>query len=174
MTSAAAAESGDIRRGTLSEDLQPQVRAVETRLLYENANTGAAITVVIAALLAYAHWDVVSRAVVVPWLLFMFVVSFLRLALAQRYWRAASTGITNGKWNTAFVLGTALAAAGWGAGVIALYRSGSPMNDVLLVFVIGGVMLGERLSSRCEARGVSHVSSPNGTHDLLADRYPGR
>ena len=152
MTSAAAAESGDIRRGTLSEDLQPQVRAVETRLLYENANTGAAITVVIAALLAYAHWDEVSRAVVVSWLLFMFVVS-LRLVLAQRYWRAESTGITNGKWNTAFVLGTALAAAGWGAGVIALYRSGSPIKDVLLVFVIGGVMLGgaSLLAARPEA-----------------------
>ena len=152
-TSAAAAESGDISRGTLSEDLQPQVRAVETRLLYENANTGVAITVVIATLLAYAHWDVVSHAVVVPWLLYMLVVSLGRFALAQRYWRASSTGITNRKWNTAFVVGTALAAAGWGAGPIALYRSSSPMNDVLLVFVIGGVMLGSAslLAARPEA-----------------------
>ena len=146
-------ESGDISRGTLTEDPQPQVRAVETRLLYENANTGVAVTVVIATLMAYAYWDVVSHAVVVPWLLYMFAVSIVRLALAQQYWRAPSTRLTNGKWNTAFVVGTALAAAGWGAGVIALYRSSSPMNDVLLVFVIGGVMLGSAslLAARPEA-----------------------
>jgi len=151
-TSAAAAESG-ILRGTLSEDPEPQTRAVETRLLYENANTGVAITVIISTLLVYAHWDVVSHAVIVPWLLFMLVVSLGRYALAQRYWRAPSARIANGKWNTAFVVGTALGAAGWGAGVIALYRSGSAMNDVLLVFVIGGVMLGSAslLAARPEA-----------------------
>ena len=152
-TSVASAEPGDISRGALSEDPQPQVRAVETRLLYENANTGVAITVVIATVLAYAYWAVVSHAVVVPWLLYMLVVSLGRFALAQRYWRAPSAGITNGKWNTAFVVGTALGAAGWGAGVIALYHSSSPMNDVLLVFVIGGVMLGSAslLAARPEA-----------------------
>jgi signal transduction histidine kinase/ActR/RegA family two-component response regulator len=129
------------------------VRAVETRLLYENANTGVAVTVVIATLLAYVHWRVVSHAVVAPWLLYMLVVSLGRWALAQRYWRAPSTGIANGKWNTAFVVGSALGAAGWGAGVIALYRSSSPLNDVFLVFVIGGVMLGSAslLAARPEA-----------------------
>jgi len=155
-TSAASAESGDIALGTLSEDLQPQVRAVETRLLYENANTGVAVTVVIATLLVYAHWDVASHAVVVPWLLYMLVVSVGRWALAQRYWRDPSAEITNGKWNTAFVVGSALGAAGWGAGVIALYRSGSPMNDVLLVFVIGGVMLGS--ASLLAARPVAFLT----------------
>jgi signal transduction histidine kinase/ActR/RegA family two-component response regulator len=152
-TSAASAEPGDISRGTLSEDPQPQVRAVETRLLYENANTGVAITVIIATVLAYSYWGVVSHAVVLTWLLYMLAVSFGRFALGQRYWRAASTGIMNGKWNTAFVAGTALGAAGWAAGVIALYRSSSPINDVFLVFVIGGVMLGSAslLAARPEA-----------------------
>jgi len=147
-TSGASGEPGDISR-----DPQPQVRAVETRLLYENANTGVAVTVVIATLLAYVHWRVVSHAVVAPWLLYMLVVSLGRWALAQRYWRAPSTGIANGKWNTAFVVGSALGAAGWGAGVIALYRSSSPLNDVFLVFVIGGVMLGSAslLAARPEA-----------------------
>ena len=129
------------------------MRAVETRLLYENANTGVAITVVITTLLVYGHWDVVSHAVVMAWLLYMLVVSLGRFALARRYWRAPSTGITSRKWNTAFVVGTALGAAGWGAGVIGIYPSSSPMNDVLLVFVIGGVMLGSAslLAARPEA-----------------------
>jgi signal transduction histidine kinase/ActR/RegA family two-component response regulator len=152
-TSTASGDAGDISRDALGEDPKPQVRAEETRLLYENANTGVAITVVIATLLVYAHWGVVSHAVVMPWLFYMLVVSLGRFALARQYWRASWTGITNGRWNTAFVVGTALGAAGWGAGVIAIYPSGSPLNDVLLVFVIGGVMLGSAslLAARPEA-----------------------
>src|SRR5215203_2648703 len=63
---------------------EPQVRVAETRLLYENANTGVAITLVIAALLAYVQWDG-SRVVVVAWLVYMTVVSVARFALARRY-----------------------------------------------------------------------------------------
>ena len=83
----------------------------------------------------------------------MLVVSLARFALARRYWRAVSTDVPNGRWNTAFVVGTALAAAGWAAGIVALYPSGLPMNEVLVVFVIGGVMLGSAslLAARPEA-----------------------
>ena len=34
-----------------------QVYAAETRLLYENATTGIVVTIVIAAVVAYALWD---------------------------------------------------------------------------------------------------------------------
>ena len=61
-----APESGDTSRPPLGGDRrQRQVRAAETRLLYENASTGIAVTVVIASLLAYAQWDVVPRFIVV-------------------------------------------------------------------------------------------------------------
>jgi signal transduction histidine kinase/ActR/RegA family two-component response regulator len=133
---------------------EPQVRVAETRLLYENASTGVAITLVIAVLLAYAEWDdAAAPAVVVAWLAYMIAVSVARLALARRYWNASPPDATNTGWTAAFVLGTTLASAGWGAGVIALYDSSLPMNDVLVVFVIGGVMLGSAslLAARPEA-----------------------
>ena len=132
---------------------EPRVRAAETRLLYENANTGVAITLVIAVLLAYAQWDAAAPAVVAAWLIYMIVVSLARFALARRYWQASAPDAANVRWNAAFVLGTTLAAAGWGAGVIAFYQSSLPMSDVLLVFVIGGVMLGSAslLAARPEA-----------------------
>src|SRR5688572_26914579 len=52
-------------------DQRTRVRSAETRLLYENATTGAAITIVIALLLVYAQWDVVPHAVLTAWLLYM-------------------------------------------------------------------------------------------------------
>ena len=121
---------------------QRQLHAAQTRLLYENANLGIAVTIVIAALLAYAQWSVIPPAVISSWLLYMLSVCAARFALVRNYRRAMARETGNGRWNSAFVAGTALAAAGWGAAAIFLYPPARPVNETFLVFVIGGVMLG--------------------------------
>ena len=121
---------------------QRQLHAAQTRLLYENANLGIAVTVVIAALLAYAQWSVIPHWVISAWLLYMVLVCVARFALVRRYRRATASEIGNGRWNSAFVAGTGLAAAGWGAAAIFLYPPDRPVNETFLVFVVGGVMLG--------------------------------
>jgi signal transduction histidine kinase/ActR/RegA family two-component response regulator len=121
---------------------QRQVHAAETRLLYENAGTGIAATVVIASLLAYAQWDVIPRFVVSVWLLYVLLVSAARFVLVRRYWQRSAGDDENDRWNLAFVAGVAMAAAGWGAAALVLYSPAQPMNETFLVFVVGGVMLG--------------------------------
>ena len=101
--SARARELGDASPFPLGEDHQWQLLAAEIRLLFENAYTGVVITVIIAALLAYAQRDVVPQAAVLPWLAYMLVVSIARAVLARRYWRASSTEMMSGRWNRAFV-----------------------------------------------------------------------
>ena len=129
------------------------MRAAEIRLLYENASTGIAVTLVIASLLAYALWDTVPRPTIVGWLLFMVAISIARFVISQRYWRAAASDHDNSGWMTAFVVATALAATGWGNSVIVLSPAGPPLNEILVVFVVGGVMLGSAslLAARPEA-----------------------
>ena len=149
-----APESGDTTRPCVGEDRRSrQVCAAETRLLYENGTTGIAVTIVIASLLAYAQWHVVPHFTVSAWLLYVLLVSAVRFELVRRYWRASPSNIENGRWNAAFVVGAALAAAGWGIGAIVLYPSGRPLNEILVVFAIGGVMLGgaSLLAARPEA-----------------------
>ena len=151
---ASAPESGDTSRPLLHGDQrQGQVFAAETRLLYENAATGIAATLIIASLLAYAQWDVVPRSVVSAWLLYTLLVAGARFALLRRYRRASPGDIEIEWWNRAFVAGAGLAAAGWGAGAIVLYSTARPMNEVLVVFAVGGVMLGgaSLLAARPEA-----------------------
>ena len=130
-----------------------QVQAAETRLLYENSDTGTAVTIVIASVLAYAHWGLVAHVIVSAWLIYMLLVSAARSVVARRYWRAAASDLENRRWNTAFVVGVAMAAAGWGVGAIMLYPSARPLNEILLVFAVGGVMLGgaSTLAARPEA-----------------------
>ena len=149
-----APESGDTsRRGPGGDQRQRQLCAAETRLLYENGPTGIAATIVIALLLAYAQWNVVPRFTVSAWLLYVLLVSAARFVLVRRYWRAAPSDIDTDRWKAAFVVTTTLAAAGWGVGAILLYPAGRPLNEVLVVFAIGGVMLGgaSLLAARPEA-----------------------
>jgi signal transduction histidine kinase len=130
-----------------------QIRAAETRLLYENATTGIVVTILIASVVAYAHWDLGPRVIASAWFAYMLLVSAARFVVVQRYWRASAIDDENGRWNVAFVAGTAMAAAGWCGVTILLYPSARPMNEILLVFAVGGVMLGgaSTLAARPEA-----------------------
>lgn len=83
----------------------------------------------------------------------MTLVSLSRGALARRY-RRASPGCTNvSRWSAAFTLGAGLAGTGWGGAGIILYPEAHPTNQLFLVFVLGGMMLGAAslLAARPEA-----------------------
>jgi signal transduction histidine kinase/ActR/RegA family two-component response regulator len=129
------------------------VHAAETRLLYDNAYTGIVATVVIAAVLAYAQWNVKPPSVVLAWLVYVLLVSVGRYTLVRRYWRVSSTDVDSRRWSAAFAVGAAMSAAGWAAAAMVLYAPGRPMNETFLVFVVGGVMLGgaSLLAARPEA-----------------------
>jgi signal transduction histidine kinase/CheY-like chemotaxis protein len=129
------------------------VRAAQTRLLYSNAGTGSAVTPIAAPLLAYFQWGAIQHRVVLGWLALALVVSVARLALQHRYWREASGDTDSGRWNTAFVIGVAAAAVSWSSAGILLYPAGRPSEQVFLVFVLGGMMLGggSLLAPRTEA-----------------------
>jgi signal transduction histidine kinase/ActR/RegA family two-component response regulator len=141
------------RRVSADDQRQRQVRAAETRLLFENATTGIVVTIVIASVLAYAHWNLGPRFIVSAWLTYMLLVSAARFAVVHQYWRASASEIANGRWSAAFVAGVAMAAAGWGGGAVLLYPAARPMTEILLVFAVGGVMLGgaSLLAARPEA-----------------------
>ena len=130
-----------------------QLRAAQTRLLYENANTGIAATLIVATLLAYCQWDVIPHVNVASWLLYIVLISAARFILAARYRRAAPGGPGNRRWEMAFVAGAGLAAAGWGTAGAVLYPEARPATEVFLIFVLGGVMLGgaSLLAARPEA-----------------------
>jgi signal transduction histidine kinase/ActR/RegA family two-component response regulator len=135
-----------------SDTRERQVHAAETRLLYDNVSTGVVATIIIAMLLAYAQRGI-SVAVVSVWLLYMLLVSATRFLVARWYWRASPGDMDAEPWTVAFVIGAAMAAAGWGAAAILLYSPAEPTHETFLVFVVGGVMLGgaSLLAARVEA-----------------------
>ena len=75
-----------------------QVRAAETRLLYDNACTGIVAALVVAALLAYSQWNVVGPSVVLLWLLYVVLISAARLTLVRRYLHQSPSDAENSGW----------------------------------------------------------------------------
>jgi signal transduction histidine kinase/ActR/RegA family two-component response regulator len=139
-------------RAPTGDDRRRQVLAAETRLLYENATTGIVSTVLIALPLAWVMRSV-SPVGVSAWLLYVLLVAAIRFEIARRYWRATPGDTGSGRWNSAFVAGTALAAAGWATAGMLFYQTAQPQAGMFLVFVVGGVMLGAAslLAARPEA-----------------------
>ncbi len=116
------------------------IRAEQTRLLYANSNISAEVTVIGSTALGLLQWTVIAHPVVVAWWLYMAAVSLARFILARQYRLAAPAGAE--RWCTFFTIGVALSAAGWGAAGIWLFPQGDLTHQVLLAFVLGGMMLG--------------------------------
>jgi signal transduction histidine kinase/ActR/RegA family two-component response regulator len=152
-TSARAPVADVVLEPPAKDGQRQQVRAAQTRLLYENATTGAVASVLIALALAYAQRRVSSPLVVSVWFLFVLLVASARFVIARRYWRASPEDSESRRWNAMFVAGTAMAAAAWSVAGMMFYEPAQPTTGTFLMFVLGGVMLGgaSLLAARPEA-----------------------
>jgi PAS domain S-box-containing protein len=80
------------------------------------------------------------------WLLYMVTVAAARLTLARHFRRSFPASGATRRWSAAFAVGAGLAGLGWGAGSILLYPRADLANQVILAFVLGGMMLGAAFS----------------------------
>jgi signal transduction histidine kinase/ActR/RegA family two-component response regulator len=121
-----------------------QILPAQLRLLYANTNLGVAVNILAATVLGALQWGIVSRSVVIGWWLYLTLVSIVRYVIARR-WHALPARSDVSGWRTAFAVGLGLTGAGWGAAGILLYPAAHLPNQVFLVFVLGGMMLGASL-----------------------------
>ena len=124
------------------ESRREEILSAQVRLLYVNANVGVGVTILAATLLGRLQWGMIPNLVVFGWWLYMISVTTFRYILARRYRRASPGCADIGKWRAAFAIGAGLAGAGWGAAGILLYPEAQLANQVFLIFVLGGMMLG--------------------------------
>ena len=126
----------------VQDSSKEQILSAQLRLLYANANLGVGVTILAATILAGLQWGIIAQPVVVGWWLYMTLVSVFRYAIARRYGLALPGAVETSKWRTVFTVGVGLTSAGWGAAGILLYSPAHLTNQVFLVFVLGGMMLG--------------------------------
>jgi len=130
-----------------------RLRAEQVRLLYANSTVAAGVTVFVSSVLCYLQWAVIPRTTLLEWLVYMIMVAAARFLLAGAYFRVRPNCRQTRWWSIAFTLAAGLSAAGWGAAGIWFYPEAHLTNQVLLVFVLGGMMLGAGaiLAARAEA-----------------------
>ncbi len=116
--------------------------SAQLRLVYDNATLGATVNVIAATILCGQLWHLIARPQVIGWWLYIAVVTGFRYALARRYRQASPVSNDLDAWRRAFLIGVGLAAAGWGAAGVLLYPGAHLDNQVILIFVLGGMMLG--------------------------------
>src|SRR5215472_1149837 len=119
-----------------------EILSAQIRLLYANASIGVAVTIAAATTLALLQWGIIPNFLVLGWWLYMILISVSRGVLARRYRRASPGYAEIRVWRTAFTVGAGLAGTGWGGAGILLYPEAHLTNQVFLVFVLGGMMLG--------------------------------
>ena len=120
-----------------------RVRAAQVGLLYDNANTGLAVTVIAVPILGYFQSLAVRPRIAVGWSLYMLIVARPIHFDSQITW-AQLARLRTCQWLTVFAVGAGLAGSGWGAAGILLYPEAKLMSQVFLVLVLGGMMLGGR------------------------------
>jgi signal transduction histidine kinase/ActR/RegA family two-component response regulator len=121
---------------------EEQILSEQLRLLYANANLGVAVNLLAATILAGLQWGIVSQPVVIGWWLYIILVAIARFRIARRYWHASPGPEDIARWRNIFTTGVAFAGAGWGAAGVLLYSPAHINNQVFLIFVLGGMMLG--------------------------------
>lgn len=124
------------------ESRRRRILAAQVRLLYSNSNVGIVVTLVATGILGRLQWEVAPHPFILGWCLYMFLVSAGRFILARRYWRTTPSSLEVSKWAAAFAMGAGLAGAGWGAAGILLYPEAQLANQLFLVFILGGMVLG--------------------------------
>jgi signal transduction histidine kinase/ActR/RegA family two-component response regulator len=116
--------------------------AAQLRLVYGNATVGAAVNVLAATILCGLLWHLIPRPQVIGWWLYIALVTGFRYTLARRYRRDSPVSNNLDAWRKAFLIGVGMAGAGWGAAGVLLYPEAHLGNQVVLIFVLGGMMLG--------------------------------
>src|SRR6476620_1402504 len=119
-----------------------QILLEQLKLLYANTNLAIGITIFAAIVLGSLLSVVIPRYIVFSWWIYIALVSAFRYVAAWRFRRASPVHMPLGKWRMASAIGAGLAGAGWGSAGILLYSPTHVMSQVLLVFVLGGMMLG--------------------------------
>ena len=127
----------------LTHPSSEQILLAQFRLLYANANLGIVVTLVVATILSALQWSVISRPVIVSWWLSMGLICALRYGLTLQSAATQATELaTTRRHRLLYVSGVGLSGVGWGAAGVLLYAPTHLINQVFLVFVVGGIMLG--------------------------------
>ena len=118
------------------------VKAEQIRTLYSQSLALIAVNPLNAAIVAAVLWPSTDHRLLIGWVAAMVAVTLARAILRQRYIRAQPSTAQHVIWARRLMWSALAAGLLWGAGGALLYDSRVLVQQLVLVFVIGGMVAG--------------------------------
>jgi len=118
------------------------MRTEQVRLLYWALPASILSSLAVAAILVYALWGETSHTILLLWASALVMLSFSRLWLVFMYKKSQPEGAATQVWLSRFIVGATLAGLVWGSAGVWLMPADSIGYQLLVCFVLGGVMAG--------------------------------
>ncbi len=119
-----------------------QLLADRIRKLYDNAILGALASLINGCILFFVLQGQSYAPNLVAWVVAVFVVFAVRVAITVAYRMAASPSLNAAKWKFHFLFSLFFSGLLWGAPAIFLFPSASIGHQVFIAFVTGGMVAG--------------------------------
>ncbi len=117
--------------------------AAQVMQCYRQLPIGLAVTCVNGVLLSVVLWEVADPAAVSLWLCVLLAVTTARYLDRRAYRRAEAAGkLSPHRWAVDFTTGAAGAGVAWGLAAVMLFPPESMPHQVVLMFLLGGMMAG--------------------------------
>ena len=128
--------------GTAPAAMTAALRAERIRTLYRQHPALIIVNPINAAIVAALLWTSTPPLMLTGWVAAMLLVTTVRVLLRRRYLEVQPGPEATDVWARRIVVGTAATGLLWGAAGALFYDAGAMAPQMLLVFVIGGMVAG--------------------------------
>lgn len=121
---------------------EQHILAEQVRLIYKMLPYALLASLVAVMILAIALWDTAPRTTLLAWLIAIISIGLLRIVLYLRYISLSPPPESARAWAIAFTIGGGFMGAAWGSLSLFLYPSGSLPQQMLIIFMLSGMITG--------------------------------
>jgi signal transduction histidine kinase/AmiR/NasT family two-component response regulator len=132
----------DVTAPDMPEAVRPLVEAELLRLLYRQLPAALWGTLLSALVVMAVLWGRTSAAPLMAWAALVLAITGSRALLWRRFRALRPDGSALARWRRWFWVGVALSGASWGLASVVLAPADSPVHEVFLTFVLGGMTAG--------------------------------
>lgn len=116
--------------------------AEQIKLLYQQAPKALAVTLVIAAALAFIFWNHVAKEWIIGWLTAIYLLTFARFLLIGYYFRTNPAASESAIWGRRFFVGIIFSGVFWGIAGSIFFIDGSATHQLFLAYLLAGMIAG--------------------------------
>ena len=116
--------------------------AEQIKLLYQQAPKALAVTLVIAAALAFIFWNHVAGEWIIGWLAAIYLLTFTRFLLIRSYFRKNPTASESAAWGRWFFISILFSGVFWGVAGSIFFIDGSATHQLFLAYLLAGIIAG--------------------------------